>query len=181
MNMSNLANTELSHALIDARLAETTLVNAEQYLTFIVNAKMYAVNILDIKEIIEYGQITKVPRMPSFIRGVINLRGSVVPVIDLSARFGHTGADITRKSCVVIVEVEYNNEEHVLGILVDAVNAVLDIEQSQIEHAPSFGASIRNDFIYGMGKVNRNFVTILNVSHVLSMDEMAALASTNQH
>jgi purine-binding chemotaxis protein CheW len=142
--------------------------------------EVFAINILSIKEIIEYGQMTEVPKMPDFIRGVINLRGSVVPVIDLSARFGKAASNITRKTCVVIVEVSLEDEMHTVGVMVDAVNAVLEIEASQIEPPPTFGAQIRNDFIAGMGKVDERFVIILDVNHVLSMDEMAMIVSGNK-
>ncbi len=147
----------------------------QQYLTFVLGAETFAINILNIKEIIEYGQLTEVPRMPSFIKGVINLRGAVVPVIDMAARFGKPSASITRKTCVVIIEVQHEDEELVVGVLVDAVNEVLEISMDQIEPPPSFGANIRPDFIDGMGKVNGRFVIILNVNKVLSMDEMSNL------
>ncbi len=154
--------------------------DSAQYLTFMLGTEVFAINILNIKEIIEYGQLTEVPRMPGFIRGVINLRGAVVPVIDLSARFGKHGSEVTRKTCVVILEVVYEDEQHVVGVMVDAVNAVLDIGTDQIEPAPTFGANIRSEFIQGMGKVEGRFVIILDVNYVLSMDEMATLASVSQ-
>ncbi len=153
--------------------------DATQYLTFVLGAEVFAINILNIKEIIEYGQLTEVPRMPSFIRGVINLRGSVVPVIDLSARFGKSASLVTRKTCVVILEVMFEDEQHTVGVMVDAVNAVLDIEANQIEPAPTFGANIRSEFIQGMGKVEGKFVIILDVNYVLSMEEMATLAAVS--
>jgi purine-binding chemotaxis protein CheW len=155
-------------------------VPSAQYLTFMLGAEVFAINILNIKEIIEYGQLTEVPRMPEFIRGVINLRGAVVPVIDLSARFGKSASEITRKTCVVIIEVPFDDEQHTVGVMVDAVNAVLDIEASEIEPAPTFGANIRNEFIQGMGKVENKFVIILDVNYVLSMGEMATLAAVSQ-
>ncbi|HYG13863.1 MAG TPA: chemotaxis protein CheW [Methylophilaceae bacterium] len=150
----------------------------QQYLTFMLGAEVFAINILKIKEIIEYGQLTEVPTMPRFIRGVINLRGAVVPVIDLAARFGKQPAEVSRKTCVVIIEVEHEAEQQVIGVMVDAVNEVLDIQPEQIEPAPSFGANIRYDFIQGMGKVDGKFVIILNVDHVLSVNEIAYLAET---
>jgi purine-binding chemotaxis protein CheW len=152
----------------------------QQYLTFMLGPEIFAVNILNIKEIIEYGQLTEVPQMPNFIRGVINLRGAVVPVIDMAARFGKASSDITRKTCVVIVEVNQDNEQYVVGMLVDAVNEVLDIPAHQVEPPPAFGANIQSNFIAGMGKVNEKFVIILNVDRVLSMDEMASLAEVNE-
>jgi purine-binding chemotaxis protein CheW len=152
----------------------------QQYLTFILGGEAYAMGILAIKEIIEYGSLTEVPRMPPFIRGVINLRGAVVPVIDLSARFGKPVTKVTRRTCIVIIEVTTGDETQDVGVLVDAVNAVLEIPAQEIEPPPSFGANIRTDFISGMGKVNDKFVIILNVQNVLSVDEMATLSGIEQ-
>lgn len=147
-----------------------------QYLTFMLGGEVLAIGILAVREIIEYGGLTEVPMMPDCIRGVINLRGAVVPVMDLSARFGRTATAVTKRTCIVIVEVETADEQQVVGVIVDAVNAVLDIPASEIEPPPSFGAKIRTDFIEGMGKVNGRFVLLLNVNNVLSADEMGALA-----
>ncbi|MFU8788847.1 MAG: chemotaxis protein CheW [Methylobacter sp.] len=153
------------------------LEEAEQYLTFMLSGETYAIGIRRIKEIIQYGQLTEVPRMPAFIRGVINLRGAVVPVIDLTVRFGKQATAIGRRNCIIIIEVALGEETQSVGVMVDAVNAVLEIPASEIEAAPSFGANIRADFIAGMGKINGKFVIILNIQHVLSMDDMAELAS----
>ncbi|HUX91908.1 MAG TPA: chemotaxis protein CheW [Gallionellaceae bacterium] len=148
----------------------------QQYLTFNLGGEVFAIGILAIKEIIEYGNLTEVPMMPDFIRGVINLRGAVVPVVDLSARFGRAGTKITRRTCIVIVEMESDDERQDVGVIVDAVNEVLEILPQDIEPAPAFGAKIRTDFISGMGKVASKFVILLNVNRVLSMNELAALA-----
>jgi purine-binding chemotaxis protein CheW len=147
-----------------------------QYLTFMLDKEVFAIGILAIKEIIEYGSLTVVPMMPEFIRGVINLRGAVVAVMDLSARFRRRAAEVTKRTCIVIVEIETDGERQVVGVIVDAVNEVLDIPASEIEPAPAFGAKVRTEFIHGMGKVNGGFVILLNVNHVLSLDEMGALA-----
>lgn len=146
-----------------------------QYLTFTLGGEMFAVGILNVKEIIEYGNLTEIPMMPAFIRGVINLRGSVVPVIDLSARFGGKVSEVQRRTCIVIVEVRQDDTKHDIGIMVDAVSEVLEIPSSEIEPPPAFGAKIRADFIAGMGKVNNKFVIILEIQKVLSVDEMAML------
>ncbi|MHB1654958.1 MAG: chemotaxis protein CheW [Burkholderiales bacterium] len=150
-----------------------------QYLTFLLGGEMFAIGILGIKEIIEYGSLTTVPMMPEFIRGVINLRGAVVPVVDLSARFGRQSTEVTRRSCIVIIEAEAESEKYDVGVVVDSVSEVLEIPNSEIEPAPSFGAKIRSDFIHGMGKVNGKFVIILNADKVLSVDEMSMLASVS--
>jgi purine-binding chemotaxis protein CheW len=149
-----------------------------QYLTFMLDKEMFAIGILAIKEIIEYHNLTIVPMMPESIRGVINLRGAVVPVIDLSARFGRKATEITKRTCIVIVEIETDGERQDIGVVVDAVNQVLDIHPSEIEPPPAFGAKIRTDFIAGMGKIDGKFVILLDVSHVLSMDEMAAIVTS---
>jgi len=147
-----------------------------QYLTFMLGGEMFAIPILNIKEIIEYGHLTTVPMMPGFIRGVINLRGSVVPVVDLSARFGRESTATTRRTCIVIIEIQSEGELQDIGVVVDTVNEVLEIPAQEVEPAPSFGAVIRTDFIQGMGKINGKFVIILNVNHVLSLDEMTMLS-----
>jgi purine-binding chemotaxis protein CheW len=147
-----------------------------QYLTFMLGGETFAIGILAIKEIIEYDSLTEVPMMPACVRGVINLRGAVVPVMDLSARFGKPSTAVTKRTCIVIVEIESEGERHDVGVTVDAVNEVLEISASEIEPAPSFGASIRTDFIHGMGKLNGKFVIILDTDHVLSVDDVAALA-----
>ncbi|QFY41644.1 chemotaxis protein CheW [Candidatus Methylospira mobilis] len=147
-----------------------------QYLTFMLGDESFAIGILHIKEIIEYGQLTRVPRMPEFVRGVINLRGAVVPVIDLKVYLGKSASQITRRSCIVIVEIGHEDEKHDTGVLVDAVSAVLEIPASDIEPAPALGAHIRSDYIAGMGKVNGKFVILLNIGVVLSLDDRANLA-----
>lgn len=147
----------------------------QQYLTFMLGGEVFAIGILAIKEIIEYGNLTEVPMMPDYIRGVINLRGSVVPVVDLSARFGRKNTELTRRTCIVIIEVASDQEKQVIGVVVDAVNEVLEIQADQIEPPPAFGAKIRTDFIRGMGKVEGKFVIILNVDNVLSIDDLGLL------
>ena len=141
-----------------------------QYLTFLLSGEMYAVGILNVKEIIEYGQLTEIPMMPAFIRGVINLRGSVVPVIDLSARFGGQQIEVSRRTCIVIIEIGSEEERHDIGVVVDAVSEVLEVSAADIELTPSFGAKIRADFIDGMGNIGGKFVIILDSQRVLSVE-----------
>jgi purine-binding chemotaxis protein CheW len=148
-----------------------------QYLTFVLGGEQFALGILAVKEIIEYHSLTTVPMMPDCVRGVINLRGAVVPVMDLLARFGRPSSEVTKRTCIVIVEIQTAEQEsQVVGVIVDAVNEVLDIAATDIEPAPAFGARIRTDFIHGMGKVKGKFVILLNADHVLSMDDIAQLA-----
>lgn len=148
-----------------------------QYLTFSLGGEMFAVGILNVKEIIEYGNLTEVPMMPAFIRGVINLRGAVVPVIDLAVRFGNASTTAGRRTCIVIIEITSEDIQQDIGIVVDAVSEVLDIPASEIEPPPSFGARIRADFIDGMGKIDGKFVIILNIQRVLSVEEIATLTT----
>jgi purine-binding chemotaxis protein CheW len=164
------------NALTPVVPAPSQEMEEQQYLTFMLSGQTYAISILPIKEIIQYGQLTEVPRMPNFIRGVINLRGAVVPVIDLSARFGKPLTLIGRRNCIIIIEVVSGAKNQNIGVMVDAVNAVLEIPANEIEPTPTFGTHIRADFIAGMGKVNDKFVIILDIQRVLSMDDMATLA-----
>ena len=152
-------------------------VEPTQYLTFMLAQEQFAIGILGIKEIIEYHGLTEVPMMPPCVRGVINLRGAVVPVLDLLARFGRPSSETTKRTCVVIVEIEGVEDKHVVGLLVDAVNEVLDIAPSDIEPPPSFGARIRSDFLHGVGKVRGKFVLLLDVHRALSLDEIGDLGA----
>ncbi len=153
-----------------------------QYLTFNLAGEMYAIGILAIKEIIEYQNLTEVPMMPACVRGVINLRGAVVPVMDPLARFGRPSSEVSKRTCIVIVETEVENEgrpeRQVIGVVVDAVSEVLEIAGTDIEPAPAFGTRIRSDFIQGVGKVKGKFVILLDVNHVLSLDEIASATTS---
>lgn len=147
-----------------------------QYLTFHLGSELFALPIEHIREIIECSSITAIPLMPDFLRGVINLRGAVVPVIDLSARFGRPQTAIGRRTCVVILEVDDPDSElQLLGVLVDAVSEVMDIDLGQIEARPSFGANLRTDFIEGILKVGGRMVIILDVRQVVSLEELSTL------
>lgn len=169
--------------LLAVNTAAQAPVEQKQYLTFLLGGERFSIGILCIKEIIWYANLTEVPMMPACIRGVINLRGAVVPVMDLSARFGKPATLVTKSTCIVIVEVPgdaghgSDGEPQNMGIVVDAVQAVLEIAASDIEPAPSFGARIRSDFIEGIGKVNGQFVILLNVNRVLSAEEIGAMGS----
>jgi len=153
--------------------AATAIAEIQQYLSFVVGGEIYALGILDVKEIIEYASVTRVPMMPATIRGIINLRGKVVPVIDLGVRFTGTPTEPSRRTCIVIVEVESDDARHDMGVMVEAVNEVLDISPENVEPAPAFGAAVRADFIRGMGRVDDRFVILLEVKRVLSMEELA--------
>lgn len=156
----------------------SALQDQHQYLTFVLGREIYGLRILGIREILEYQAPTEVPMMPLCIRGVVNLRGAAVPVVDLCARFGKPSSPLTKKTCIVIVEVPNGKRSHVVGVLVDAVNEVLEIAQSDIEPPPSFGTSIHSDFILGMGKVRGRFVILLAESRVLSATDMQTVTQT---
>lgn len=141
-----------------------------QYLTFQVKAQRFAVEILRIREIIEFSKITVVPMMQDFISGVINIRGAVVPVIDLGARFGQGKSDVNRRTCVVILESQVGEVAQVVGFLVDAVNAVVEIKGDEFAAPPQFGAGVNIDFLRGIGKVADDFVLVLNVEALLNFE-----------
>jgi len=146
-------------------------VNQRQYLTFFLADEQYAVGVLKVKEIIEYGIVTKVPTTPSYIRGVINLRGSVVPVVDLAVKFGLPPVPVSRRTCIVIMETTLVGERVVMGIVADAVSQVIQFAPQDIEPAPPFGTSVRLDYLEGMAKLGSKFVLILNMDHVFAADD----------
>lgn len=148
----------------------------QQYLTFTLDDEVFAVGTRSVREIIEYGHLTPVPMMPSCVLGVINLRGGVVPIMDLRQRFGAGQTVISRRSCIVILEVERDELRQVMGIVVEAVNAVIEIAAQDIEPAPRFGARIRTDFIHGMAKLDGRLVVLLNIGQALSLDDLQRLA-----
>lgn len=149
--------------------------NDNQYLTFTSGPEIFGIEIINIKEIKEYTGVTSIPMMPDYIKGVINLRGNVVPILDLQIRFGRKASHITRKSCVIIIEMESDDSKTDLGLLVDSVNEVIDISQNDVEPAPSFGSKIRIDFIKGIGKVSNQFIIILDIKRSFSIEDLASL------
>lgn len=159
-----------------APLPGNTPAHSGQYLTFTLQGELYGLDILRVREILEYTRPTTVPMMPGFVHGVINLRGNVVPVIDLAQRFGRGATELMPRTCIVIIEIDGEEGPLAVGILVDAVNAVLDMEPAQIEPAPSFGTGLRQDFIRGMARTDTGFIILLDVGRVLSVEDMASLA-----
>ena len=144
----------------------------QQYLTFFLADEEYAVNIQKVKEIIEYSSVTKVPKVPQWIRGVINLRGNVVPVVDLAVRFDLDERPTTKTTCIVIVEVQQETENTVMGVIADAVNQVIELNPGEIEEPPAFGTRVRLEYLAGMGKLGKKFALILNIDRVLSAAEL---------
>jgi purine-binding chemotaxis protein CheW len=143
-----------------------------QYLTFNLGAELFAMDIRAVREIIQHAAMTVVPMTPDCVRGVINLRGAVVPVIDLQSRFGRAPAVAGQKTCVVIFDAIQNDERTELGLMVDSVSEVIEIDPKDIELPPQFGTSIQRDFIRGMGKVKGEFIVILEPERALNIDDM---------
>jgi purine-binding chemotaxis protein CheW len=143
-----------------------------QYLGFNIAGEEYAIGILRVREILEYDTLTKVPTTPPSIRGVINLRGSVVPVVDLAVKFGLPESVISKRTCIVVVEVNLDGERAVMGVLADAVSQVIDLPASEVEPPPPFGTRVRVDCLIGMGRAGRKFVLLLDIDKLLSLDEL---------
>lgn len=154
---------------VDAAQQEKDMSHlAGKYLTFRLAEVEYAIEILKVKELIKLMPITDVPRMPGYVRGVINLRGKIIPVVDLRTKFGLMSIDDTEETCIIVVDVASNGQPAMTGILVDAVSEVLEIAAEQIEETPSIGAAVDTDFIMGMGKVDNDVKILLDVVKVLA-------------
>lgn len=148
-----------------------------QYFTFFLAGEEYAIGILKVKEIIEYCELTRVPKTPRHVRGVINLRGSVVPIVDLAVKLGLPESPITKLTCIIIVEVDVEGEETVMGLIADSVNQVVDLIPDDVEPPPAFGTQVRVDYLSGLGKIGKKFVLILDIDKVLSTAEVQPTAS----
>ncbi len=160
-------------------MSVSTINETVQYLTYKLGEEIFALDVAKVREILEYSSITKIPQTPDFMRGVINLRGSVVPVIDLRLKFGMTRTDQTVNTCIIVVEVSMDGETTILGALADSVQEVIEMEPEQIEPAPHIGTSLNTDFIKGMGKHEGNFIMILDIDRVFSEQEMATLQANS--
>ncbi len=148
-------------------------METNQYLTFKLADEVFALDISKVREVLDFTTVTRVPQTPDFMRGVINLRGNVVPVMDLRCKFGMAATGTTVNTCVIITEVELESEQIVLGCMADSVQEVLDLEQGQIEAPPRFGVKLNTDFLRGMGKQNDQFIMILDIDKVFSGDDLA--------
>ena len=146
-----------------------------QYLTFRLNDEIFALGIDKVREVLDFTRITRVPQVPEFMRGVINLRGSVVPVVDMRLKFGMPKTEKTVNTCIIIVEIKLDEETTVLGALADSVQEVLDLEPDQIEPAPRIGTRLSTEFIRGMGKRDEQFIIILDIDRVFSSEELAVV------
>lgn len=169
---------------MDAETLEKTITDLEeakasgfdmerQFLTFQIGPEEYGINILNVKEIIGYSVLTKIPMVPEYILGVMNVRGNVVPVVDLAPRFGMLSSDMSKLTCIIIVEIEEEDEISNVGIIVDSVEDVLDISEERVESAPGFGAKLRADYISGIANLGERFVILLQIERVLDMDELS--------
>jgi purine-binding chemotaxis protein CheW len=154
------------------------ILKGGKFLTFLMANEKYGLEILKVREIIGMMNVTSVPMTPAFVRGVINLRGKVIPVIDLRLKFGMEAKGDTERTCIILVHLASTTQEITMGIIVDEVSDVLDINQDQIEPPPSFGPNIRTDFILGMGKVDQKVMTMLDIDRVLSEQEIAQVATS---
>ncbi|UFS68783.1 chemotaxis protein CheW [Geomonas sp. RF6] len=157
-------------------MAVETIAVTTQFLTFKLEDELFALDIGKVREVLDFTTITKVPQTPEYMRGVINLRGSVVPVVDMRLKFGMTGAEKTVNTCIIIVEVELDGETVVMGAMADAVQEVLDLEPDQVEPPPRIGTKLNTDFIRGMGKHGEDFIIILDIDKVFSAEELACVS-----
>ena len=156
-------------------MSTTNISETRQYLTFRLSNETFAIDVAKVREVLDLTTITAIPRTPEFMSGVINLRGSVVPVVDLRLCFEMTKTESTRNTRIVVVEVLLDNEPTVIGALADSVEEVIDLEPEQIQPAPRIGTQIRTDFIRGMGKRDTQFIMILDIDRVFSAEELAAI------
>ncbi len=150
-------------------------IDQQQYLTFLLAGEEYAIGILKVKEIIEYDTVTVVPQTPKWIRGVINLRGSVVPVVDLAVKFGMEERAVTRTTCIVILEGQLENQNTTMGIVADSVNQVVDLTADDIREVPEFGTRVQVNYLLGMAQMSKKFALLLDVDKVLSTEELLSL------
>lgn len=153
----------------------TEAVEQQQYLTFQMSDDEYAVGIPHVREIIEYSAVTRVPKAPAWIRGVINVRGSVVPVVDLAVKFGVAARAVTKTTCIIILEIQLDGDDSIMGVIADAVNEVTSFTAEDIEKPPSFGTRVRVEYLLGMAKIGKKFALMLDIHKVLSGEELVRL------
>jgi purine-binding chemotaxis protein CheW len=177
--MDNQTITSVFKAKQETRgTTQVRTLQGGKFLTFLMANEKYGLEILKVREIIGMMNVTSVPTTPVFVRGVINLRGKVIPVVDLRLKFGIEAKEDTPRTCIIVVHLTHADQGVNMGVVVDEVSEVLDINQDQIEPPPSFGPNIRTDFILGMGKVEQKVVTMLDIDRVLSEQEVAIVESS---
>lgn len=159
-------------------MSATEILESNQYLTFILDQEIYALDITQVREVLDYTDVTKVPRMPEFMRGVINLRGGVVPVVDLRLKFGIEESERTVDTCIIIMELDIEGEKTFLGALADSVQEVITLDSDQVEPPPKIGTRLDTEFIRGMGKRNDDLIIILDIDRVFSSSEIEGFQDT---
>ena len=160
-------------------MADTDILNAGQYLTFKLAEEVFALDISQVREVLEFHSVTKVPQTPDMMRGVINLRGSVVPVIDLRLKFGMERTEKTVNTCVIIVEITLDSETTLIGALADSVQEVMDLDAEHIEPPPKIGTHLNTEVIKGMGKREEEFIIILDIEKIFTLDELSMVQSVS--
>ena len=153
---------------------------AGQYLSFMLDEETFALHITKVREVLEFAGVTRIPRTPDFMRGVINLRGSVVPVVDLKQRFGVGATEQTTDTCVVIVEMIYDGESAIIGLLADSVQEVFDLAGEEVQPPPSVGSWVSTDFVLGMGRLSDRFLMLLDIDRVFDAEEVEAIAGAGR-
>jgi purine-binding chemotaxis protein CheW len=161
-------------------MATTDMLETNKYLSFILDHEIYAFGISQVREVLDYTKITKVPKMPVFLKGIINLRGGVVPIVDLRIKFGLPSSDETINTCIIIMDITIDNEKTLIGALADSVQEVMTIEPEYIEPPPKIGTRLDTDFIRGMGKKNEKFIILIDIDKVFSQGETYMLQETGE-
>jgi len=161
-------------------MSVSTINETRQYLTFELDKEIFAIDVSQVKEVLDFTKITKIPRTPDFMLGVINLRGSVVPVIDIRKKFGMNISEITINTCIIVLEIEYENELLTIGAIADSVKEVFELEPKDIEPAPKIGTKMNIEFIKGMGKRNDDFVIILDINKIFTQNELEFINEKTQ-
>ncbi len=156
-------------------MSVTSITDTRQYLTFKLDEEIFALDVANVREILEMTSMTRVPRVPEYMRGVINVRGSVVPVLDMRLKFGLSRTETTVNTCIVVVEITIEEEKTVIGALVDSVQEVFELEPEQIEPPPKIGTRYNTDCIRGMGKKDEHFIIILDIDRLFSAEELAVV------
>ncbi|MCK4910936.1 MAG: chemotaxis protein CheW [Thermodesulfovibrionales bacterium] len=159
----------------------TDAITAAQYLSFELDDEVFAIDITKVREVLEFVSVTKIPQTPDFMRGVINLRGGVVPVVDMKQKFGTGETEKKINTCVIITEVQLDDEPVVLGVMADSVDEVFSLDSEQIEPAPRIGTQLNTEFLMGMGKKDDKFVLILDIDRVFSADELERVVTTHNN
>ncbi len=160
-------------------MSVAAIIEVKPYLTFTLGDELFSVEVSKVREVLDYTNITKIPRTPEYMRGVINLRGSVVPVMDLRLKFGMSKTENKRNTCIIVLEINTDDETIILGALADSVQEVFELEPDQIEPAPRFGTKFKAEFLRGMGKRDENFIMILDIDKVFTTDELSLIQDTD--